>query len=318
MSRYFTSCFRVAALAVATSTFFHTTGYSQNIAADPFAEIGDLEGDPEAADTPPGRVENPEKEDGSTTGEGEPRPIKAQISAHIVKLADEERKKRLTFMRIVIDDVVRLCDLDEEQEDRLFLAARGAAERSMKEWHEQAERYFRNRLEQAEVDDAKEMLDGMGNVNFGGNHAEEEGESLDLWRDSLKVVLTEEQIQRYESIVEERRQERIQAFSQMSLTTIDQHLRFTPEQKSAMQKLVLGAATEYLDDVQRYWGDYFERGMLMSLANAAEPEELKEFLTENQFERLREATSNFDHFWDQKRKMKRAKRKAAVRRSEKK
>lgn len=318
MSRYFTSCFRVAALAVATSTFFHTTGYSQNIAADPFAEIGDLEGDPEAADTPPGRVENPEKEDGSTTGEGEARPIKAQISAHIVKLADEERKKRLTFMRIVIDDVVRLCDLDEEQEDRLFLAARGAAERSMKEWHEQAERYFRNRLEQAEVDDAKEMLDGMGNVNFGGNHAEEEGESLDLWRDSLKVVLTEEQIQRYESIVEERRQERIQAFSQMSLTTIDQHLRFTPEQKSAMQKLVLGAATEYLDDVQRYWGDYFERGMLMSLANAAEPEELKEFLTENQFERLREATSNFDHFWDQKRKMKRAKRKAAVRRSEKK
>ena len=55
----------------------------------------------------------------------------------------------------------------------------------------------------------------------------------------------------------------------------------------------------------------------MSLANAAEPEELKKFLTENQFDRLREATSNFDHFWDQKRKVKRAKRKAAVRRSDK-
>lgn len=317
MSRLFPSSFRLAALAVAASFLFYSTGSSQNIAADPFAEIGDLKGDPEAAEVPPGRLEKPKKADVDPSGEGDARPIKAQISAHIVKLADEERKKRLTFMRIVIDDVVRLCDLDDEQEDRLFLAARGAAERSMKAWNEQAERYFRNRLEQAEPDDAKEMLDGMGNVNFGGNHAEEEGESLDLWRDSLKVVLTEEQIQRYESIVEERRQERIQAFSQMSLTTIDQHLRFTPEQKSSMQKLVLAAATEYLDDVQRYWGDYFERGMLMSLANAAEPEELKEFLTENQFERLREATSNFDHFWDQKRKMKRAKRKAAVRRSEK-
>lgn len=316
MFRFIPSCFRLAAIVVAASTLFHSTGYAQNIAADPFAEIGDLNGDPEAAPPPPARLKKPDQAEPSADGDG--RPIKAQISAHIVKLADDERKKRLGFMTIVIDDVVRLCELDDEQEDRLFLAARGAAERSMKEWHEQAERYFRNRLEQAEADDAKEMLDGMGNVNFGGNHSEEEGESLDLWRDSLKVVLTEEQIQRYESIVEERRQERILAFSQMSLTTIDQHLRFTPEQKSAMQKLVLEAATQYLDDVQRYWGDYFERGMLMSLANAAEPEELKEFLTENQFERLREATSNFDHFWDQKRKTKRAKRKAAVRRSTKK
>lgn len=315
MSRFYSFCLPIAALAVAVATIPLSTGFAQNAIADPFAEIGDLQGDPDAATPPPARLKEPKGEKADAPGDA--RPLKAQISAHILKLSDDERKKRLNFMKIVIDDVVRLCALDDEQEDRLFLAARGAAERSMKEWHEQAERYFRNRLEETEVDGAKEMLDGMGNVNFGGNRSEEEGESLDLWRDSLKVVLSEKQIQRYEAIIEERRQERIQAFSQMSLTTIDQHLRFTPEQKSSMQKLVLAAATDYLDDVQRYWGDYFERGMLMSLANAAEPEELQKFLTENQFERLREATSNFDHFWDQKRKMKRAKRKAAVRRAEK-
>jgi len=315
MSRFPPSCLPIATLLVATSMIPLSTGFAQNIIVDPFAEIGDLQGDPDASALPPARLQKPTGERADAPGDA--RPLNAQISAHILKLSDEERKKRLNFMKIVIDDVVRLCDLDDEQEDRLFLAARGAAERSMKEWHDQAERYFRNRLEQADVADAKELLDGMGSVNFGGNRSEEEGESLDLWRDSLKVVLSEKQIQRYEEIIEERRQERIEAFSQMSLTTIDQHLRFTPEQKSSMQKLVQEAATEYLDDVQRYWGDYFERGMLMSLANAAEPEELQKILTENQFERLREATSNFDHFWDQKRKLKRAKRKAALRRAEK-
>jgi len=100
----------------------------------------------------------------------------------------------------------------------------------------------------------------------------------------------------------------------MSLSTIDGHLRLTPEQKSKMAELVHTAAATYLDDVQTYWGDYFERGMLMSLANAAEEEQLRAFLTDPQFERLREATSNFDHFWDQKRRLKRAKEKAAERR----
>ena len=51
-----------------------------------------------------------------------------------------------------------------------------------------------------------------------------------------------------------------------------------------------------------------------SLANAVEADDLKAILTDQQFERLREATSNFDHFWDQKRRLKRAKEKAADRR----
>lgn len=51
----------------------------------------------------------------------------------------------------------------------------------------------------------------------------------------------------------------------------------------------------------------------MSLANAAEEDTLKDILTEQQFDRLNEATSNFDHFWDQKRRLKRAKEKAVER-----
>jgi len=274
------------------------------------ADVEEEKADPEAdpADGPKEPGDPAGKEDGSMP------PLDAQISQHILKLAEGERDTRMGFMRVVIDDIVRLCQLDEAQKERLNLAAKGAAERSMKDWHEQAERYFRTRLENTDPDAAKEMLEGMGSVNFGGNRSEEEGESLDLWRDALKDVLTTEQVARYEEVLEQRHRDRIDAFARMSISSIDDHLRLTPEQRKKMSEIVQASATDYLDDVQRYWGDYFERGMLMSLANAAEEDALKTILTEQQFERLREATSNFDHFWDQKRRLKRANEKAAERR----
>lgn len=294
----------IAALAATT-----LPSLAQNIdEPDPFAVIGDKQGD--AAPVVDAEVDKPKIA-------GAPEPLSAQISHHILKLAQEERQKRLKFMAVVIDDVARLCDLDLEQRERLDLAAKGTAERSMKDWHQSAERYFRTRLEGADSDTAKEMLESMGGVNFGGNRSEEEGESLDLWKDTLKVVLTDKQISEYEKVVEQRQLDRIDAFSRMSLTTIDSHLRLTPDQREKIGHVVHAAASEYLDDIQRYWGDYFERGMLMSLANASGDEPLKEILTEDQYERLQEATTNFDHFWDQKIREKKAREKAAKMRAEK-
>lgn len=285
---------------------------------DPFTVVGEKLGDEDAPiEEGPDPEEAPAAE--APTGEkaeptGEMTPLGAQISQHILKLAEGERETRMRFMGVVIDDIVRLCELDKAQRTRLELAAKGAAERSMKEWHEQAERYFRTRLENTDADAAKDMLEGMGSVNFGGNRSEEQGETLDLWKDSLKDVLTTEQVARYEAVLKQRQLDRIDAFASMSLSAINDHLRLTPDQKTKMSEIVRTSASDYLEDVQRYWGDYFERRMLMSLANAAEEDDLKAVLTEQQFDRLREATSDFDHFWDQKRRLKRAKEKAAERR----
>tara|TARA_R110002096_G_scaffold10868_10_gene41042 strand:+ start:1260 stop:2222 length:963 start_codon:yes stop_codon:yes gene_type:complete len=235
--------------------------------------------------------------------------LNAYISTHILKLAEAEREKRMKFMQIVIDDVARLCELDNKQQNQLQIAAKGASERSMRDWHLQAERYFRQRLDGTDADAAKEMLEGMTNVNFGGNRSEQEGESLKLWKDTLVDVLTEKQITHYESVVEQRYQDRIAAFSKMSLTTIDSHLRLTPDQKEKMEELINQSAIEYLDDVQRYWGEYFEKAMLLSLANASEDAILKAILTDDQFDRLKSATSSFDHFWESKKRSRKEKKK---------
>lgn len=271
---------------------------------------GDFKIRPLRVDTSSAKEDEIEEEDDADEAE----PLSAQISAHILKLAKAEREKRLKFMQVVIDDVVRLCELNELQQDQLLLAAKGAAERSMKDWHEQAERYFRTRLDGADSDAAKEMLDGMGNINFGGNRSEEKGESLELWKDTLSLVLSEDQIARYEEVLEQRHLDRIDAFSRMSISTLDGYLRLTPDQKEDLGKLVHQAAVKYLDDVQRYWGDYFEKATLMSLANANEDEVLREILTEKQLERLQSATSNFDHFWETKKRNRRAEERDAERR----
>ncbi|MEM6278083.1 MAG: hypothetical protein AAF733_01290 [Verrucomicrobiota bacterium] len=293
------------AFVLATFVLFPGWVNAQFNEPNPFDILAESEEDQRAPDESAGKDEAPE-------------PLSAQISQHILKLAEGERDKRLKFMAVVIDDVARLCQLEPGQQSQLKLAAKGAAERSMKDWHTQAERYFRTRLDGADRDTTKEMLEGMGSVNFGGNRSEEEGESLDLWKDTLKTVLSDDQIRRYEEVLEQRQLDRIEAFTLMSVTTLDSHLRFTPKQKAQIEDLVHEATTEYLDDVQRYWGDYFERGMLMSLANASEENELRAILTEEQYDRLKDATANFDHFWDQKRRLKRAKEKAAQRRAEQK
>lgn len=269
------------------------------------------------ANLPPGMKDITEgAADHSAKAENE-KPLSAQISQHILKLADEERKERLAFMSVVIEDVARLCDLDGTQRAKLDLAAKGASERSMKDWHTQAERYFRTRLDGTDPDAAKELLEGMGSVNFGGNRSEEEGESLDLWKETLTEVLTPEQVVRYEGVLAQREADRVDAVARMSLSALDTFLRLTPDQKIKMGELVEDAAGDYLTEVQSYWGDYFERGMLMSLANAADEEVLRAILNDSQYGRLREATSNFDHFWDQKRRLKKAKAKAALRRQTK-
>jgi len=257
-------------------------------------------------------AKNEEEEDDLPKG-----PLAEQVSRHIQKLADEERKKRMDFMEVVIDDVARLSGLESAQRETLILAAKGATERSMKRWHEQAERYFRSRLKGADEDSAKEILENMGNINFGGRDAEKEGESTDLWKETLSDVLTEEQVAKYEEVIEQRHQDRVDAFAAISISSLDGHLRLTPEQKEKMSGLIQTAAAEHLVEVQRYWGDYFERGMLMSVANAAEEEELKEILTEAQLKRLKTSTSSFDHFWDQKKRLKKAKEKAARLKKEK-
>lgn len=242
--------------------------------------------------------------------------VDEQISRHVRKQADEERSKRMDFMGFVIDDIVRLCNLDESQKERLVLAAKGASKRSMERWHEQAERYFRQRVTGSDEETVSELLQNMGSVNFGGRNSDREGETEAVWKDSLKDVLSKEQLVTYNKVLADRAQARIDAFSEMAIASLDNYLRLTPDQKGRMAPIIKSSANEYLDDIHRYWGEYVEKNMLMSLANAADEKTLRDILSSKQYDRLQSATSNLEHFWEQRRRLKRAKAEAAERKKD--
>jgi hypothetical protein len=230
--------------------------------------------------------------------------VEEQISQHVRTQSEEEHAKRMEFMSFVIDDIARLCKLTDAQKERLTLAAKGASKRSMERWHEQAERYFRQRVTNTDEDTVSEVLQNMGNFSLGGRDSDREGETESIWKDSLKDVLTPEQITAYESVLVDRQKASVAAFSEMSISTLDNHLRLTPDQKAKLTPIIRNSTAEHLEDIQRHWGEYIEKNMLMSVANSADEETLKQILSEQQWQRLQAATSNLDHFWEQRRKVK--------------
>ena len=256
------------------------------------------------------RKDKPDLKTQTDPATGKPLSIGEQISHHIERLAEQEREKRMDFMFIVIEDITRLCDLNDSQKSQLVLAAKGASERSMKRWHEQAERYFRSRVNGADADTAKEILSNIGTVNFGSRGTDRDGESEELWKESLKNVLSNDQIAKYDEVVNRRNKARIEAFSQMAIAELDNFLRLTPEQNQKLGPIVRESAKENLDEVRRYWGDYLEQTMLMSLVNVADEETLTGILSDKQYHRLQSATSNLEHFWENRRRIKEAKESA--------
>ncbi len=229
--------------------------------------------------------------------------VEEQISLHVRTQSEEEHAKRMEFMSFVIDDITRLCKLAEAQKERLTLAAKGASKRSMERWHEQAERYFRQRVTNTDEDTVSEVLQNMGSFNLGGRDSDREGETESIWKDSLKDVLTPEQIATYETVLADRQKAAVAAFSEMSISTLDNYLRLTADQKAKLTPIIRNSTAENLEDIHRHWGEYIEKNMLMSVANSADEETLKQILSERQLERLQSATSNLDHFWEQRRRV---------------
>jgi len=230
--------------------------------------------------------------------------VEEQIARHVRTQAEEEHTKRMEFMIFVIEDISRLCKLEDPQKERLTLAAKGASKRSMERWHEQAERYFRQRVTNTDEDTVSEVLQNMGNFNLGGRESDREGETDSIWKDSLKDVLTPGQIAIYDKVLADRQKASVAAFSEMSISTLDNYLRLTPDQKAKLTPIIRDSTAEHLEDIHRHWGEYIEKNMLMSVANSADEETLKQILSEQQFQRLQAATSNLDHFWEQRRRAK--------------
>ena len=232
---------------------------------------------------------------------GQADPIEAQRSAYTQEL------------EVRIDELDRICDLEEAQTKKLRLAARGAVDASMKEWKKRAREYadrFAGRLVNragavaaARLVPAREVppaeKDPADNSVQKPEDPDDRIRELPasvfrsiasmvapvqqnrIWIHTLATTLNPDQESKYEAAVKSRAAFLREYRVRQRVIELDSKLVFTPEQREAVFEIVdsvLGPSLSYETPANS------RSTALYGELAALEPAHLKEVLTENQLQ----------------------------------
>ena len=137
-------------------------------------------------------------------------------------------------LKLKLDELNRVCDLTEEQQKKLTLAARG----DMKRFFDQVEEVRRKFLK------VKNDPNGFNNVWQEISPLQQKlsaglfGDSS-LFAKTIRKTLTEEQQAKYQAVVEERRKFRYRAAIEVSLHTLSNTVALRHDQHEALLKLLV-------------------------------------------------------------------------------
>lgn len=207
-----------------------------------------------------------------------------KVNAYIQQISDAEKKQKLEQMNGAIEDIDRVCQLDEEQRLKLDVAAKGAVDKYLESWREQMDNWVRNRVRTANGD-IEQFLGGMGTVRF-GNAREWAPERQELWIGSVKSSLTDEQRSLYKEDLDARAAFKHNAMSQAIVADLDRRIKLSAKQRDRLLPLVVVAAEKYWDRLEEWTGNdeqlpLYQMGAILG---GVEEDKMKEILSENQQE----------------------------------
>ncbi|MEM0968592.1 MAG: hypothetical protein AAF191_08050 [Verrucomicrobiota bacterium] len=222
-----------------------------------------------------------------------------KVNEYLQQLAESEREKRVERMATVIEDIDRVCQLSDEQKDRLSLAAKGAIDRGLDGWRKRMDRWVRDRARGAKGN-IEQFLAGVGTVRFGGESRQWEPERQPIWMESVRESLTVEQRRSYRDDILERYRFKHEAMAHVITADMDRRLRFSQEQRDRVLELLVRSAREYWERLESWSGDeenlpYYQMG---ALVGAIKVEELSDILTEAQLKGWESYFKRFSGVWD--------------------
>ena len=133
-------------------------------------------------------------------------------------------------MTTVIDDIDRVCKLSDDQKKKLDLAAKGAIDKYLANWRTQMDNWVRERVNGVN-EDIGEFLAGMGSVRF-GNAKQFVPQRQEIWTNSLKNVLTKEQVTSYQRDLERAIRFQASSHAHVIVADLDRRVKFSPEQRA--------------------------------------------------------------------------------------
>jgi hypothetical protein len=222
-----------------------------------------------------------------------PQPVDTErvFAEYFVRLYHGQRDRLMSSMQEQVDEMVRVTSLSGEPLKLLQVAAKGAVERVLDDrlhssnWKQNLESNTRGSVEGVGAVFLKQRLDAMGENRYNTAPPEEN----ELWLETLKTVLTDDQRKMYESVLSEREAYRNRAIVQIVLAQLDTTLRISGEQADKLEPLLAAVVKDYWLDYQRSFSGsnyaiypYYLPVMLSGIPESDRkailtPEQLKQF-----------------------------------------
>ena len=156
-------------------------------------------------------------------------------------------------LAVVLEDIDRICQLDESQTKKLRFAAKGAVSKYVAKLEKQQNDMYRRQFgDKWDEDENEEETDkpeenrfqpARGAVMFErvawvGRQQNYAVENEKIWKDNIKKVLSEEQTKKYDEALKERNEFRRNAAVNTFIAQIDRQLLLTKSQRELITKLI--------------------------------------------------------------------------------
>lgn len=203
---------------------------------------------------------------------------KAEASvAEVIKPSEGYLRQQLDLtMGNEIDSVTSELNLDKERQDKLKALSKEAIEESVKlgrkQWAQQVLSYSAAERKR------------LGPNSYFGTSDENMANSLPIWKDGLKKMLTPEELERITSGNEKREQRTRAAVGRACLAEMDKTLMLNDEQRTRLAPLLAQAMQPLLEQRrQQYWS--YTPGQLFQMAASIQEATVRPLLDEVQWKR---------------------------------
>lgn len=190
------------------------------------------------------------------------------------------KARLLTRLNLQLAEIDRLCGLTTEQKEKLQLAARGDTKRFFDEVEVVRQKFLAVRNDQNAFGQIWQDIQPLQRRVSIGLHGE-----TSLFHKALRRTLNDEQMDRYQQLLDERRKYRYRASIEVALTSIEQSVPLKHSQHTAIVQLMLDETPTPLA-----FGQYDQYLILHQLSKLGETR-VKPLLDERQWKLM---SANFD------------------------
>ncbi|MDF1849600.1 MAG: hypothetical protein P1U85_02115 [Verrucomicrobiales bacterium] len=201
------------------------------------------------------------------------------VGLYMKERLDWERKRRMIPLLSRIDELHREFGLDESDDWKLRIAAKGAVTREIAPLDESLPRSVESQIERA-IKAGNEEQRLQIHMNLPSNHLR--AEKTSLWKDTVFAVLASEEKTEFEEMQKLRLESEIAAVVEMALSEIDSILFLSDRQRKKLRPLFEKGLREYLPYFKRSqifsrnWFEFFSGGVMVALKTI--PEEERDFI----------------------------------------